>query len=201
MSVPHVRPRVFATALLVGLIGMVAASCAPPPAPPKGIIFNAPPIGYVGKQFTPTASSTSNLPVTLSLDESSTGCSFVDGVVHFDAVGSCVINADQPGDGTIPADPRVQRTVKIYECPALRGGIWTGPQGITADVTVNGSTFAGYMDLSAFGYGVQVLSGTATCEVVNMTFNTTPLTGTLSPDGSTLSGSYNGISVVLHAPA
>ena len=34
-----------------------------------------------------------------------------------------------------------------------------------------------------------------------MTFNGVALTGKLSPDGSTLSSSYNGISVVLNAPA
>lgn len=200
MSASHARARAFAIPVLLGLVGFLVSSCAPPPTTPYGISFHPPSIGYVGKHYTPKATASSKLPVSFALDASSTGCSFVDGVVYFDTVGSCVINADQPGDATTPAMPQVQRTIVIHECPPLRPGIWTGPQGITADVTVNGSSFTGFMDLSAFGYGVQVLAGTVTCEVVNMTFNSTPLTGTLSYDGSTLSGVYNGISVVLHAP-
>ena len=66
---------------------------------------------------------------------------------------------------------------------------------------VSGSSFQGYVDLSSLGLGVQVFSGTLSCEVVNMSINSTPLTGELSYDGSVLSGSYNGISIVLNAPA
>lgn len=201
MSTLRTRARAVATPLLlVGLVGLLASACAPPQPTPYGISFYPLTIGYVNKSFTPTASASSNLPVSLALDASSTGCSFTDGVVYFDTVGSCVINADQAGDATNPPAPQVQRTIEIHECPALRSGIWTGPSGLTATVQVDGTTFTGYMDLASLGYGIQVLAGTVSCEVVNMTFNTTPLTGTLSYDGSTLSGSYSGISIVLHAP-
>lgn len=200
MSTSKSSTRALAATLLIGLIGLVAAACAPPAPPYHGIRFNPPPFGYVGKHYTPTADSTSGMPVTLALDPSSTGCSFVGGVLSFDAVGSCVINANQPGDATHDPDPQVQRTIRVYNCPPLRSGIWTGPMSLSANVLVDGSTFTGSVDLSSMGYGVQAFAGSVSCEVVNMTFNSTPLTGVLSPDGTTLSSSYNGFDIVLNAP-
>ncbi|MEZ5237848.1 MAG: hypothetical protein R2716_02455 [Microthrixaceae bacterium] len=154
----------------------------------------------MGKQFTPTATATSGLPVSFALDGTSTGCSFVDGVVYFDSVGECVINADQAGDENNPPAPQVQRTIRIYECPPLRSGLWTGPLDLSANVFADGSSFTGTVDLTSLGYGVQVFEGTVSCEVVSMTFNGVPLTGRLSPDGMKLSSSYNGIAIVLNAP-
>jgi hypothetical protein len=201
MSTTHSRTRALA-AVLLGFVGLIGAACAPPPsAPYYGITFKAPSIGYVGQSFTPTATATSGLPVTLELDPSSTGCSFVGGVVYFDAVGSCVINANQAGDETHAASKQVQRTIKIYECPPLREGLWTGPQNLSAYVNVDGNTFSGTIDLSSFGAGVQAFAGTVDCQKASMTFNGVPLTGTLSPDGSTLTSTYQGITIVLHAPA
>lgn len=201
MSTSHSRTRALAVPLLFGLIALVAAACAPQPAPYKGIRFNPPSIGYVGKQYTPTATSTSGLPVSFALDPSSTSCSLVDGVLTYNTVGDCVVNANQPGDATHAADPQVQRTIKVYNCPPLRSGIWTGPLGLSANVVADGSSFTGSVDLSSMGFGVQVFAGTVSCEVASMTFNSTPLRGVLSYDGSTLSSSYNGIAIVLHAPA
>ena len=201
MSTSLTRARALATPLLLGIVGLLVSACAPPDPAPYGIAFYPPAVGYVNGQYTPTANASSGLPVSFALDASSTGCSFVDGVVHFDAVGNCVINADQAGDATYPAAPQVRRTIAIHECPPLRSGIWTGPSGLTATVVTSGSTFSGYVDLSSLGFGVQVFGGTVSCEVVSMTFNSTPLTGTLSYDGSTLSSSYSGISIVLYAPA
>ena len=201
MSIAHRRARVAVAPLFIAILGLVAAACAPTPAPYKGIIFNAPSIGYVGKSFTPKATSTSGLPVTLTLDATSTGCTFAGGVVTFTAPGTCVINANQPGNGTIPADPQVQRKITVYNCPPLRSGIWSGPMNLSANVVATGSSFTGTVDLTSLGFGVQIFAGTVNCEVANMTFNGVPLTGTLSPDGMRLTSSYQGISIVLNAPA
>lgn len=201
MHASRTRLRYAAAPLLVGLVAMLGVACAPPAPVPTGITFNPPGVGYVGKQYVPTASAANGLPVSFSLAGSSAGCSLTSGTLHFTAVGSCVVNADQPGDATHPALPQVQRTIKIYECPPLRSGLWTGPQGTSANVLVSGSTFSGTVDLSAFGIGAQPFAGTVSCEVVQMSFNGTPLTGYLSPSGSTLTGSFSGITVVLNAPA
>lgn len=201
MSPSRSRARVLAAPLVFGLLALVSTACAPEPPPYRGIVFNPPSFTYVGKQFTPTATSTSGLPVSLALDPSSTGCTFVGGVLSFVAVGNCVVNANQPGDGTIPADPQVQKTIRIFNCPPLRSGLWTGPLNLSANVVATGSSFTGTVDLSSLGFGVQLFAGTVSCEVVNMTFNGTPLTGVLSPDGTVLSSNYNGLDIVLNAPA
>lgn len=201
MTTTRRRARVAAAPLFIAMLGLLAAACAPPPAPYKGIRFSAPSIGYVGKTFTPTATSTSGLPVTLTLDASSTGCTFTSGVVTFTEPGVCVINANQPGDGTIPADPQIQRRITVHNCPPLRSGRWTGPMNLSADVVASGSSFTGTVDLTSLGYGVQIFAGTVNCEKASMTFNGVPLSGTLSPDGMKLTSSYQGIEIVLNAPA
>ena len=201
MTAPWMRLRSAAAPLFVGLVAVLAAACAPPAAAPTGISFNPPAVGYVGKQYVPTATAANNLPVSFSLDALSTGCSLTAGVLYFGAVGSCIVLADQPGDATRPPLTQVRRTIRVYECPTLRSGRWSGPQGTSADVSVSGSTFTGTVDLSAFGFGLQPLAGTIDCDTVQGTFNGTPLTGRLSFNGSTLSGSFNGISILLNAPA
>lgn len=200
MNAPWTRLRLAAAPLLVGLV-VLAAACAPPPEAPTGISFNPPAVGYVGKQYVPKATAANNLPVSFSLDAPSTGCELTGGVLYFDSVGSCVVLADQPGDATNPPLPQVRRTITIYECPPLRAGRWTGPEGTSANVVVNGSTtFSGTVDLTAFGAGVQSFAGTIDCDLVLMTFNGTALSGRLAPDGSRLWSSFNGISIELTAP-
>lgn len=202
MSTSHSRTRALAAPLLLGLVALIGSACAPEPAYPPyyGIYFYPPSVGYVGKHYTPTATATSGLPVTFSLDSSSTGCSLVDGVLLFESVGNCVVNADQAGDATNAPSAQVRKTISVRNCPPLRAGVWTGPLGLSATVEVSGSAFTGTVDLSSLGYGVQYFGGTVACEVASMTFNSTPLTGYLSPDGSTLSSNYNGIDIVLNAP-
>ncbi len=194
--------RSIAAPLLVGLVALVLSACAPPTPPtPPGISFNPPKFSYVGKQLVPKATSSSGLPVSFSLDATSTGCTLIGDTLYFDAVGECVVNADQPGDGTIPADPQVQRTISVYDCPPLRSGLWTGPLDLSANVVASASSFTGTVDLTSLGYGVQVFEGFVSCDEVSMTFNGTPLSGRLSPDGSRLTSSYQGIAIVLNAPA
>lgn len=201
MSASPKLMRSVAAPLLLGVVALLLSACAPPSTTPKGISFNPPKTGYVGKQYTPKATASSGLPVSFALDATSTGCSLIDGIIHFDSVGDCVINADQPGDETHPAAAQVQRTISIYDCPPLRSGLWTGPLDLSANVVASGSIFTGTVDLTSLGYGVQLFEGSVDCDVVSMTFNGTPLTGRLNPDGSRLSSSYQGISIVLHAPA
>ena len=147
MTASRTRVRVVAAPLLAGLIALVVASCAPPPAPKPGISFNPPAIGYVGQQYVLKATASNELPVSFSLDAASTGCSLADGTLSYEAVGSCIVLADQPGDETTPALPQVRRTIAVYDCPTLRSGRWTGPQGTSADIVVDGPFFSGTVDL------------------------------------------------------
>ncbi|MCX6526214.1 MAG: hypothetical protein NTX58_15860 [Actinobacteria bacterium] len=196
-------PKRFLAAIFIfGALGMTAAACAPAPtAPYYGISFKAPANAYVNRTFTPTPTATSGLPVTLTLDATSTACTLIGGVVTFQTVGPCVINANQPGNETFAAARQVQRTITVRDCPVLRSGLWTGPSGTSATVNVLGTNFSGSVNLTSLGFGVQSFGGSVACEVVSGSFNGTPLTGILSFDGRVLTSNYSGISIVLNAPA
>jgi hypothetical protein len=64
--------------------------------------------------YTPTATATSGLPVIITLDGTSTGCALASGVVSFTAPGTCVIDANQPGNATYSAAPQVQQSFTVY---------------------------------------------------------------------------------------
>jgi hypothetical protein len=68
-------------------------------------------VGAAG--YTPRATASSGLPVTLSLDAASTGCSLTNGIVSFTADGTCRINANQAGDVMWAAAPQVQQTITV----------------------------------------------------------------------------------------
>jgi len=63
--------------------------------------------------YTPTASATSGLSVTISLDPSSAGCSLTSGVVSFTGIGTCVIDANQAGDANYSAAHQVHQSVTV----------------------------------------------------------------------------------------
>ncbi len=201
MTSTRTRLRAVAAPVVVGLLAVLGAACAPPTPAPTGIVFNPPQVGYIGKTYTPTASAPNNLPVEFALDEASSGCSLNSGVLSFNSAGSCIVVASQTDTETTAALPSVTRTINVQDCPPLRAGLWTGPENTSANVFVAGTLFWGTVDLSAFGSGVHNFDGTIDCDLVRMTFNGTSLSGRLSPDGKRLSASYSGISVVLNAPA
>jgi hypothetical protein len=218
MSTHSSRTRVFAAALMVGLVGLVSAACvAPAPSVPfYGIHFTTPSTGYPAQTYKLTATATSKLPVQLTLDATSTGCSLgastttgvtTNAIVSYDSIGTCVINANEPGDATHVASKQVQRKISIVPCPTLRAGIWTTTvlgKSFSGPVNVNGNLFDGSVDLTSLGVpGLTILAfnGSVACQTASGVINGTPLSGTLSPDGSTLTSSYQGIVVVLHAPA
>jgi len=74
----------------------------------------APGAASVGGHYTVTASATYAIPVTLSVDASSTGICSLSGTasgssVTFNAVGACRIDASQPGDSAHASTPPVQQ--------------------------------------------------------------------------------------------
>lgn len=67
-----------------------------------------------GATYTPVAAATSNLPVTISLDASSVGCAISNGVVSFTGVGTCIIDANQPGNSFYyTAATQVQQSISV----------------------------------------------------------------------------------------
>ena len=83
---------------------------------PQAITFtstNPSPVTLGAPTYTPTATASSGLPVTITLDSSSSGCTLSGGVVSFVAAGTCVIDANQAGNGTYAAAPQLQQSITI----------------------------------------------------------------------------------------
>jgi hypothetical protein len=75
---------------------------------------SAPLLNTVGGTYTPVATASSGLPVTISVDATSSAvCAIASGVVTFSAPGSCVLNANQAGNGTFNAATQVQQSLTV----------------------------------------------------------------------------------------
>ena len=74
---------------------------------------NPSPVDVGAAGYSPRATASSGLPVTLSLDAASTGCSLTSGVVSFTAAGTCRINANQAGDAMWASAPQVQQSITV----------------------------------------------------------------------------------------
>jgi outer membrane protein assembly factor BamB len=82
---------------------------------PQTITFtstNPSPVTVGAPHYTPTATASSGLPVTISLDPSSSGCTLGGGVVSFPAAGTCVVDATQAGNTTW-APASLQQSITI----------------------------------------------------------------------------------------
>jgi hypothetical protein len=77
------------------------------------INFTAPTSVTAGGQYTPTATASSGLPVSFTLDSTSSGCSLSGGMITFNTSGTCVIDANQAGNNAYAAAPQVQRQINV----------------------------------------------------------------------------------------
>ena len=94
---------------------------------------NPSPVTVGAASYTPTATATSGLPVTITLDAASTGCSLSGGVVSFTATGTCIIDANQAGSSTWAPAPQAQQSITIQTsqssqslCESFGGTFATG---------------------------------------------------------------------------
>ena len=129
----------------------------------------------VGGSYVPAATASSTLAVSFTIDASTTNaaCSLAGSTVSFDNAGTCVIDANQAGDGTFAAAPQVQQTISVGTV-STSVSVTTSPtssvfgQPVTATATVStpvgspaGSVqFA--VDGTDLGTPVTVSGGTAT---------------------------------------
>ena len=110
------------------------------------IAFTSTPPGAagVGGSYTPTAAASSGLPVVVSIDASSGGsCSLTAGVVHFAHAGTCVINANQPGNSNYRTAPQVQQTITVKRNQTISFGSLGNRTLIQSPFTVNASASSG----------------------------------------------------------
>jgi len=106
-------------------------------------------VAGISSDYTPSASATSGLPVQITVDQASAGCSLTAGVVTFTGDGICLIDANQPGNGNWNAAPQAQQSIQVYtpqslvdlNQPTLTG---IGQQG--GDVPLDSNTAAAVSD-------------------------------------------------------
>jgi type II secretory pathway pseudopilin PulG len=86
-----------------------------------------------GLTYTPTATATSGLTPTITLDNTSSGCSINGGgVVTFTGPGTCVIDANQAGNTNYNAAAQVQQSITVVTV----GFTSLGTAGSTTSATV-----------------------------------------------------------------
>ena len=108
MSVPmwlragRIRPQFLVAALAaVALVMATAPNAVADPVNQTVSFTSSPPTpARYGGTYTPTASASSGLPVTISLDAGSTGCTLSSGTLTFASVGTCKLKATQGGNSS-----------------------------------------------------------------------------------------------------
>jgi hypothetical protein len=91
-----------------------------------------------GPTYTPTAKSTSGLTVALTIDAASSAiCSISGGAVSFQAVGTCIIDANQAGNANYNAATQVQQTFAVGKGAQTVSFTSTAP----INATVGGPTY------------------------------------------------------------
>lgn len=139
-----------------------------------------PSIPTAGGTYTVSATASSGLPVTFSVPAvSASVCSISGSTVSFLAAGTCVIKADQAGNGTYAAAPTAQQAIDVD---------WgSSPIPITATVsgvqTEGGTPHFIYTSNSPPGV---TLSGTLSCTAVGLG---TPIDPSLALGSYTIAGS------------
>jgi len=93
---------------------------------------NPTPVAF-GATYTPTATATSTLTVTISIDATTTSvCSISGGVVTFNAIGTCKVDANQAGDTNWNAATQVQQSIVVNKANQTIGFTSTNPTPVTA---------------------------------------------------------------------
>ncbi len=96
---------------------------------------------YNGSGYTPTATATSGLTVTFSIDASSTtgACTYSGGKVNYTGVGTCVVDANQAGNTNYSAAPQQQQTFTIGQASQTVSFTTSAP---TTAVQGNGGSYS-----------------------------------------------------------
>jgi hypothetical protein len=128
----------------------------------------------VGGSYPLAATSDSGLDVVYSIDPATTNsaCSLTGSTVSLDAAGTCVVDFDQPGDGTYAAATQVQQSItvtKVGTAVAVTTSPATSVYGqqvhATATVTADRGTPSGTVQFTVdgtdVGSPVTVTGGTA----------------------------------------
>ncbi len=146
--------RFFPARALVGLfsLSVLLAACEGSTGPngdAQEITFASPGTQILGRTTAPLAGSASSL---LPVQFSSTTlpvCTVSGNVLTLVAVGTCRINADQPGDGTFAPAPRVSVSFDVISCPAVTDGSGVRVSFDNASVSYSVAGFNGAVGATA----------------------------------------------------
>lgn len=146
------------------------------------ITFTSTPPGSAavgGPGYAVSATASSGLAVTLSIDPSSAAvCTLAGATVSFQTVGVCVVNADQAGDTTYAPAPRVQQSVAVgpgnqiitFTSPApsaavVAGAAYAATATANSGLPVTLSIDPAAASVCAIGGGTVSFHGAGTCIV------------------------------------
>ncbi|MDR3502753.1 MAG: fibronectin type III domain-containing protein [Legionella sp.] len=140
----------------------------------------APSLALVGgTTYTPTATASSGLVVTITVDATSSSvCSISGGVVSFNAVGTCTLNANQAGNANYNAATQVQQSFSVITTPgAPTGATAVAGNGLalvswTAPASTGGASISSYQVTSSPGGLTCSISGLARCKVTGLSNGT-----------------------------
>ncbi len=140
----------------------------------------APSSPNIGSVYAVAASATSGLPVSFSIDGSSTAgaCSVSAGTVSFTGVGTCIIDASQVGNEAYLPAPQQQQTVEVVKGSQTISFTSTGPakpviggkymvgatasSGLPVSFSIDGSSTAGACSVSG---GTVLFTGAGSCVI------------------------------------
>jgi titin len=182
---------------------------------------SAPTVAVMGATYAPSASSTANLAVTVSVDSSSNSvCSLNAGVVTFLTPGNCVLDANQAGDSTHAAATQVQQTIAVTAPP--RGTTPTtptapsapsAPSNVTSTIDGNsatiswsappsngGSTVTGYSVTAEPGNEHCTTTGATTCTMTGLSSTKTYTFSVVAINASGTSSAGSAASTPLATP-
>jgi len=139
------------------------------PVTPQTVAFNstAPADAVVGGTYAPVATGGgSGNPVTFSVDGTSTpgACTVSGGTVSFTGTGTCVVDADQAGNGSYSAAPTVNQSFTIAPAPQAIAFATTPPSGATYGGTYNVAAVGGGSG-NPVVFSVDPASTTGACSV------------------------------------
>jgi hypothetical protein len=150
---------------------------SPPPSSTQSISFTSTPpaaanVGGVG--YTVSASASSGLPVTFSIDASSAGvCTISGSTVSFVGTGTCTIDANQPGNGSYQAAPQAQQSFAVGLASQAISFTSSPPGG----ATVGGSTYT-VLATASSGLAVTFSIAPASAGICSLAGSVVSFTGT-----------------------
>ncbi len=143
---------------------------------PQTITFTSTPPASAtvgGPTYTVTATASSGLPVTFTIDPSASAvCSISGSTVSFTGVGTCVIDANQAGDSNYDPAPQAQQSFGVGKGAQTIAFTSTAP----ASATVGGPTYNVAATASPSGLPVSFTidaSATAVCSISGSTVSFT----------------------------